>query len=400
MLLDGIFSGIKNIFRKKVRSILTIIGISIGVLSVVVISIIGEVSKFALNSELQSMGIGGLCIRASGDYGTIPLGEDELLNVQQSEAVTAATPLMTSVTNVMVRDKLSQCIVWGIDTNTADVVSLELLYGRLINKSDISNQKQVCIVDQAFAQSLYKRDNIVGKSVSLNLDSKLQEFTVVGVVSSGGNILQGLMGDIVPTFLYAPFTTIAKLSKKQGFTQIVAKLDESYDEEAAISTISHNLGEEIGYKSANPVINIENLNQQKDKLNSMVDAATLILGAIGGISLLVSGLSIMTVMLVTVNERTREIGIKKSIGATKKLILFEFLVEALILSLIGSIIGVAGGIAIGLVGSAAFSIPMKLNAGTIGFCIIFCVFIGVMFGVYPATKAAKLKPVDALSNIH
>lgn len=132
MLLDGIFSGIKNIFRKKVRSILTIIGISIGVLSVVVISIIGEVSKFALNSELQSMGIGGLCIRVSGDYGTIPLGEDELLNVQQSEAVTAATPLMTSVTNVMVRDKLSQCIVWGIDTNTADVVSLELLYGRLI----------------------------------------------------------------------------------------------------------------------------------------------------------------------------------------------------------------------------------------------------------------------------
>lgn len=397
MLIDCMLSSIKNIMRKKLRSALTVIGISIGVLSVVIISIIGEAGKIALNSELDSMGIGGLCVRASGAYGTIPFYSDELAKVQQNASVAAATPLMTSVTNIKVRDKSGQCIVWGIDSNTTEVVSLELLYGRLIKRSDINENSRVCIVDQAFAQQNYKRDNIVGKTVSLSLGDRFQDFTVVGVVSSGGNILQGLMGDVVPTFLYAPFTTISQLSKKQGFTQIVAKLNDDADESVAINSIIRDLGDTIANQSQ-ASIKVENLNQQKDKLNGIVDAATLILAAIGGISLIVSGLSIMTVMLVTVNERTREIGIKKSIGAKKNTILLEFLVEALILSLIGSIIGTVGGVAIGLAGGMLIGMPIAFNIQGIAFCICFCVIMGVLFGVYPAIKAAKLKPVDALGN--
>lgn len=397
MFLDCILSSFKNIRRKKLRSALTIIGISIGVLSVVIISIIGEVGKITLNSELDSMGIGGICIRASNSTGTIPLFEDELTTVQNNQAVEAATPLMTSVANIKVRDKPTQCIMWGIDSNTTDVVSLNLLYGRQINKTDIAENSRVCIVDEEFALQNYKRSNIVGKDVSLNLDGKYQGFTVVGVVSSGGNILQNLMGDIVPTFLYAPYTTIATLSKKQGFTQIVAKLDESIDETVAINSIVRDVNSDlISHNDA--TIKIENLNTQKDKLNGIVDAATLVLSAIGGISLLVAGLSIMTVMLVTVNERTREIGIKKSIGAKKNTILFEFLVEALILSLFGSIIGAVVGILIGLFGGLIIGIPTAFNIPDIMFCIGFCVAIGVLFGVYPAIKAAKLKPVDALNN--
>lgn len=392
-MIDCIIGSIKNIMRKKMRSALTITGISIGVLSVVIISIIGNIGKVVLNSELSSMGIGGICIRATEGTSTVRLSEKELNVIQQNSNVKAATPLMTSVSYVTARSKAAQCIVWGIDSNAKDIVSLELLHGRLINKSDISNKAKVCIVDEAFAKERYKRTNIVGKTVKIKINGISENFEIVGVVTSGGNLLQGVMGDIVPTFVYAPFTTVSEYSKNEGFTQIVAKLNNGTDDVIATNNIVSDLSKTL---SGSQTVQVENLNQQKDKLNGILDGVTLILTAIGGVSLLVSGLSIMTVMLVTVNERTREIGIKKSIGANKKIIVVEFLSEALILSLIGSIIGATLGISIASLGAFIFKSPIVINFKSILFCIAFCSLTGILFGVYPAIKAAKLKPVDAL----
>lgn len=392
-MFDCFVSSMKNIMRKKMRSALTITGISIGVLSIVIISIIGDMGKQTMNNELNSMGISGVSIRASNQGGSIFFGEKELSQVQQNNNVSAATPFMTKVSNVTVRCVSSQCVVWGVDHNAGKIVSLELLYGRLINKSDVLQNKTVCIVDESFAQEYYKRSNIVGKNISLSVDSKNVDFTVIGVVSSGGNLLQGLMGDVVPSFLYAPFSTLSRYSRNVGFTQIVAKLDNNVDEAVATSSIVRDLSKTL---QNDDTIKVESLNTQKAKLNSMLDIVTLVLSLIGGISLLVSGLSIMTVMLVTVNERTREIGIKKSIGAKRSSILMEFLVEALLLSLSGSIIGTTIAILAGLVGAIIIGIPVVINIKVIGACIGFCLFFGVLFGVYPATKAAKLKPVDAL----
>lgn len=391
--MDCILNSFKNIFRKKVRSALTITGIGIGVLSVVIISIIGDVGKLALNQELNSMGISGICIRATNNGNTISLDETQLSTVQKNQNVFAATPLMTKVYTVEARSKASQSIVWGIDSNANQIVSLDLLYGRMITKTDITQYKQVCLVDEAFAMERYKRANVVGKEISIYIDGIAQNFEIVGIVSSGGNILKGLMGDVVPTFLYAPFTTLSRLSQTQGFPQIVAKLKTNTNDSIATTSIVQDLSEKL---TTSETIQVENLNQQKDKLNSLLNVVTLILAVIGGISLLVAGLSIMTVMLVTVSERTREIGIKKSIGASKKIILIEFLTESLILSAIGSIIGAVIGILTGILGASLFHLPMIINWNTIIWCMIFCILIGILFGVYPASKAAKLRPVDAL----
>lgn len=392
-MLDCIMSSLKNIMRKKMRSTLTIMGIGIGVLSVVIISMIGDMGKRTINQELNSMGVSGIFIQASNANGNVDFSPKDLNRVQENTYVEAASPLMTRYTNIAVRSKKTQCVVWGIDSNAKDIISMQLKYGRLINKSDINENAKVCIVDEAFAKNNYKRSNIVGKTIEIYIDGRPQEFEIIGVVSTGGNIMQGLMGNVVPTFLYVPYTTVTTYSHSIGISQIVAKLHEDSDEVAASNSIVHDLMKSAkDYQS----IKVESINAQKDKLNGVLDLVTFILTAIGSISLIVSGLSIMTVMLVTVNERTREIGIKKSIGAKKSTILFEFLVEALLLSLVGSIIGTALGITVGVVGALVLGIPVYINVKMILFCIGFCMFIGVCFGVYPASKAANLKPVDAL----
>ncbi|WMJ24473.1 FtsX-like permease family protein [Paludicola sp. MB14-C6] len=354
---------------------------------------IGDMGKRTVNNELNSMGVSGVYIHATDANGTVDFGQKELSKVQENNYVEAASPLMTRYTNVQVRSNKSKCVVWGIDSNAEDIISMQLKYGRLVNKTDIKDNAKVCIVDEAFAKANYKRSNIVGKKLNIYIEAQPFEFTVIGVVSTGGNILQGLMGDIVPTFLYVPYTTVTAYSQNIGITQIVAKLDETKDEAIATNSIIHDL---IQVTEKATTIKVESINAQKDKLNGMLDMVTLILAAIGSISIIVAGLSIMTVMLVTVNERTREIGIKKSIGARKSTILLEFLVEALLLSLAGSIIGAGIGISIGALGAWILKIPLYINVKTILFCIGFCMLIGISFGVYPASKAAKLKPVDAL----
>lgn len=392
--MDLLKSSFKSILRKKLRSMLTVTGIGIGVLSVVLISIIGEVGKATVNSELNSMGISGLCVRAEQDAGgQKALSRAELEVVRANASVSEATPLVTSYTTIVARGLQAKAVVWGVDVNAPEIVSMELLHGRLISRSDVSAKARVCVVDESFARLFYKRSNIVGKTVEVLTEGSYEAFEVVGVVASGGNLLQGLMGDVVPSFLYAPFTTLAQLSRQENFSQIVAKLRPAADETLAASSIVSELNAEMGRVGA---VKVENLNQQKDKLNGILNMITLILSVIGGISLVVAGLSIMTVMLVTVHERTREIGIKKSIGASRRIILLEFLTEALLLSLIGSIIGSAAGLLLGAAGCAAMGLPLAVNGEAMLFCVIFSVAIGVLFGVYPAMQAARLKPVEAL----
>ena len=393
VLMDFLRTSMKSIFRKRMRSMLTIIGIAIGVLSVVIISFIGEVGKHAVNAELNSMGISGLCVRSVSESDQKLFGEQELETVRASAGVQEAAPLVTQAMQIESRGLVTQAIVWGIDQNTSAIVSLKLKHGRLLRESDVASRNRVCIVDESFAQLLYKRSNIVGKTVRLHMDNGDGDYTVVGVVESGGNLLQGLLGDVVPTFLYVPFTSLSSSGGNAEFSQIVAKLKPGVDEAAASMNLIASLSTSL---SGSGTIKVDNLNQQKDRLNRVLDLVAMVLSLIGGISLLVAGLSIMTVMLMTVRERTREIGIKKSIGASRRTILLEFLTEAFLLSLFGSILGASTGLLLGAAGCLLLSIPLTINYFVIGFCILFAVSIGVLFGVYPALQASRLKPVEAL----
>ena len=193
--------------------------------------------------------------------------------------------------------------------------------------------------------------------------------------------------------VYVPYSTLQHLTGRSRFDQIAVRLTDGTDSTTAQQHVVHTLerlsGRSGGYHA-------ENLAMQKDRLGRIMTMVSLVLTVISGISLLVSGLGIMTIMLVSVTERTREIGVKKALGASRGRIMLEFLAEAIIITLLGSVIGIVLGGAAAGIGLAAFGVPVSVSLGSVLSLIGFCVLIGGVFGVYPAIKAARMPPVEAL----
>jgi putative ABC transport system permease protein len=382
-----------NLGRKKSRSMLTVLGIAIGVASVVIIASIGEIGAYSVNQELDSMGVSGLMISGNRKLPGTAMGEEHLALIRDSGAVDSAIPIILDYTKTYMRSLMMDAAIWGIDYGANQVFALNVLHGRLITKNDVSAGRQICLVDQNVAQAYYKRDNIVGKTLTLQFASGRAELEIVGVVSSGGNLAQSLVGNVIPSFVYTPYTTLRELSGKDSFDQIAVRLRPGVDGDIAGSQIKTELENEFGVAGG---FKSDNMISQKEKLGGVMGTVTTVLSAIAGVSLVVAGLSIMTVMLVSVHERTREIGIKKSIGASRRIILTEFLIEAFAISVIGSAAGAAGGVVAVIIGCLIMGLPIRLSISTIGFAIAFSMVMGVVFGVYPASVASKLKPVDAL----
>ncbi len=273
------------------------------------------------------------------------------------------------------------------------MISLKPQHGRLLNEADIAGASDVCVIDANVAQMFYKRDNIVGKYLDAMIGGSYVRLEIIGVAASGGNILQTMVGDVIPSFAYVPYTTIQRYTGDQAFEQIAVTLHDDSNSDAVAEQLTasvnrlHNINR--GFKA-------ENISKQKDTLNNLLGIVTIVLSSIAAVSLVVAGLGIMTVMTVSVNERTREIGIKKSLGATRGTILLEFLIEAFTISLIGSMVGVGAGLFVVWFGCILLHIPVSVDPRLIAISIILTVGIGMIFGVYPATVAARMRPVDAL----
>lgn len=383
----------KNLWRKKTRSLLTMLGIAIGVTSVIVISFIGNCGTTAVSYEFDSLGMSGLTI-STNEFGDANLTKDEFEIVKATKGVKNATPVAILTTEVYdMKGKSESSLVWGIDSSAKEIASLELLYGKFINYTDINNSSNHCMVDQTFAQQMYNRDNVVGRVITINFGNVSQDFTIVGVIKTGSGILQTAMGSYLPNFVYAPYTTIQELSGSQNFNQIITKASDGVDIDSLGKRIERRLD---AYTGSSGEYKANNIAKQKEILTNVLSIVTLILSAVGAVALIVASLSIMTVMLVSVSERKREIGIKKSIGATKYIIMREFLMEALLLSLTGCLVGVIAGVSISYIGASILNIAVELRSDIIIYTCLFSIITGVVFGVYPASKAAKLKPAETL----
>lgn len=390
-MIDIIRNTLRILFRKKGRTTLTVIGISIGIMSVIIISNISQCGSSALSDEIDGLGMGGLTVSLKDT--SAPLTQKELKTIQSLSYVDYAMPIIFESTDVYVRDKKSSIYLWGIDQYAKDVISLNLLYGRFINSGDIASMSKICLVDQKFANSNYGIDNIVGRKITVISNGISDEYKVVGVLKTGSGLLQNMMGTYIPNFVYIPYTTMQTTIHSNNYSQIAIKTNNNIDSDIAgndiIKTIERNSDMYNAYT-------VNNLAKQKENLNNILNIFTIILSSVGAISLLVASLNIMNVMLVSVTERTREIGIKKSIGASKNSIIMEFLFEAAILSLVGCICGIFSGMIISSIGAIALGLTFKARTDIIISTMVLSMITGIIFGIYPAVKASALKPVDAL----
>lgn len=391
-MIDYMRSAFRNLGRKRTRTVLTILGIAIGVASVLMVAGISQSGTDALTAELNSLGLSGLSVSA-GKGQNVTLTDSDLSLIRKFSQVEQASPIMVENTSVTVRKNQTKALLWGIDPGAGDIISLQVLYGRLFNQKDIATCANVCLVDEAFSQTAYHRNNMIGKTISLQCGGAEQPFTVVGVIETGTGLLQNLIGEYIPTFIYVPYTTIQAATDRGDFDEIAVKIRSGDDADGVGKMIVNHLDDDNGTAGA---FVTNNFAKQKNGLIHILEIVTLILSAVGAISLLVASLGIMTVMLVSVNERTREIGIKKALGATRAAIMLEFLFEAGFISLIGCFFGIAVSCTVFWIGAAWFHTAVSIRPDIMLMAAVFSVCSGIIFGVYPAYKASNLKPVDAL----
>lgn len=378
---------VRSLLRKRNRSTLTVIGIAVGVMMVSVVSVIGAAGSDVVDRELDSMGVGGLSVMAQ--TGGEQISEEALQELRELPCVTSAMPLMVQIATVSTPRDACESALCGIDAGADQVISLNLCYGRMITHGDVITAAPVCMMDETLAKNLYGRENIVGKTVSVQFGETTETITVIGVTETGSSLLQNFTS-MIPGMLYLPYTAASNITGQSAFDQVAVRVSGKTDTakrrvEQALDRV---------YDGDAP-FRTDDLAVQKERLEGLVSIVTWILTAISAISLVVSGFSIMTVMLSAVSERTREIGIKKAIGATGKRILAEFLTESVLLSGVGAVIGILPALLLVVVlRSMGFSTAVPV--GMFAALFMFSLVVGGAFGAYPAYKAAKLQPVEAL----
>ncbi|MCM1334869.1 MAG: ABC transporter permease [Bacteroides sp.] len=374
------------------RAALTVAGIAIGVFSVVLISVLGETGAERISDAMTEMGINSVMVQSQDDA-LSALGDEDVAVLASIEGVRKAMPLMGSYTEGILLGDRSECMVWGVSEEAREIISLTAAYGRLIDRGDVAGRENVCVIDEEIAEAAYGRGNVVGKTIRLYLGGGYHEFTIAGVARSGVSALRNMLSGFVPRFVYIPYTTMQGITGRESYDKIAVLTEPDADSERIAAEIGAGLEKTRGETDG---ISVNNLQQNKSTLDDILFTVKLLLSAIAGISLLVSGITVMTTMLANVGERKREIGIKKAIGAKNRTLAAEFFAESLVLTSAGGLFGIAAGFLISGIGCAVLGVKMAADLLPILGAFFAAVLIGAVFSVYPALKAANLSPVEAL----
>ena len=383
---------LRSIGANKMRAMLTMLGIIIGVVALVVLVSLVNGATSSVTDAVSSLANDLLTVTVSDDKGCPIRLEDLDEWAKEYDSIGAAAPAASaSVTGKYGADSAS-FTVYGTTAAYYDIEGLQLTMGRFLNRADVQSSTRVCVLNYTAASELIGYADCIGEEVSL----EGVKYSVVGVLSEDENLMSSMMGGSYVA--YIPYTSLQRLSTtvSADVTSFVVSPGTSAVEqtETDIDAILYER-----FQEDSDAYSVSSMDVMEDAMSSITSVLSILLGGIAGISLIVGGIGIMNIMLVTVTERTREIGIRKAIGANRGTILRQFLVEAVVLCMLGCAIGIFLSwtiLRVVAVVVSSLSMSFRLNGTVVLIAVLFCFFIGVVFGLYPANKAAKMKPIDAL----
>ena len=400
----------RNLFRiafraianNKMRAFLTMLGVIIGVAAVIAMLAIGQGSKRSIRASIEEMGSNMIMIHPGGErMGGVRLSSSDMQSlkledyqaiVNQNTYLDKITPTVNSSGQLIYGGNNTPSTVYGVNEQYLDIRRYAIGSGEMFTESDIKRAAKVCVVGQTVVDNLFtKGEDPLGKTIRFNSIP----FRIIGVLESKG---YNSMGQDQDDLILAPYTTVQKrilaITYIQGIT--ASAIDESQTQQA-IDEISDILRTNHKLRPTDEDdFTVRSTQEMSEMMTSTMDMMTILLACIASISLVVGGIGIMNIMYVSVTERTREIGLRMSIGAKGRHILWQFLIEAVIISVTGGIIGVLFGIGASTAINLILKWPIYVQPASVLLSFAVCTLTGIFFGWYPARKASRLNPIDAL----
>ena len=403
MNISNLFKvSIKAVANNKMRSFLSMLGIIIGVAAVIIMMSIGQGSKESIRAELSTMGTNLLTIRPGADMRggvrqdpssmqTLKMADYQRI-MKEKRFVTKVSPEVTSSGQVIYGNNNTNTSIYGESTEYLDIKQWTIEKGDCFTDEDIKKAAKVCVVGKTIVTELFgEHTDPIGKTIRF----KSIPMRIVGVLKSKGYNSWGMDQDNV---IIAPYTTVMKrIAAQTFFSSIVCSAVTEELSDAAIEELSQILRENHKIKEGgDDDFTIRSQAEMMETMSSTMDTVTIILVVAAAFSLLVAGIGIMNIMLVSVTERTKEIGLRMAVGATGPVISLQFLIESIIISVTGGLLGILVGWSASTFIVPMFGMPSSVPMWSINVSFLVCVFIGVLFGYIPAQKAANMDPIEAI----